>query len=100
MAALGITDNIVMTSQEPLFNLAERVACRSADVIVLTDWDERGEEVAKNAETYLLANGSKPDMEPRKRLRLLTKKEIKDIESLHGYIERLRAACAIKPQHY
>ena len=98
LEALGIRDNVVMTSQEMLFNLAERVSHMSTDVIVLTDWDERGEEVARNAETYLLSNGSKPDMESRKRLRLLTKKEVKDVESLHGYIERLRLACAVKPQ--
>ncbi len=100
MESLGIRDNIVMTSQETLFNLAERVSRRSADIIVLTDWDERGEEVARTAETDLMSNGSKPDMEPRKKLRVLTKKEVKDIEGLHGYIERLRLACAVKPQHY
>jgi 5S rRNA maturation endonuclease (ribonuclease M5) len=98
--ALGIGGDIVMTSQEPLFNLAERVSMQSADIIVLTDWDDRGEEVARNAETYLKSNGSRPDLEPRKKLRILTKKEVKDIEGLHGYIERLRLACAVKPQHY
>ncbi len=98
--ALGICGYIVMTSREPLFNLAERVSRQSADIIVLTDWDDRGEEVAKNAETYLKSNGSRPDMEPRKKLRTLTKKEVKDIEGLHGYIERLRQTCAVKPQHY
>jgi 5S rRNA maturation endonuclease (ribonuclease M5) len=98
--ALGIGGDIVMTSQEPLFNLAERVSMQSADIIVLTDWDDRGEEVARNAETYLKSNGSRPDLGPRKKLRILTKKEVKDIEGLHGYIERLRLACAVKPQHY
>lgn len=98
--ALGIGGDIVMTSQEPLFNLAERVSRQSADIIVLTDWDDRGEEVARNAETYLKSNGSHPDLDPRKKLRILTKKEVKDIEGLHGYIERLRLACAVKPQHY
>ena len=39
--ALGIRGRIVMTSQEQLFNLAERVAGEK-DVIVLSDWDERG----------------------------------------------------------
>lgn len=89
-----------MTSQEPLFNLAERVSRLSGDIVILTDWDERGEEVARNVETYLKSNGSRPDTEPRKKLRMLTKKEVKDVESLHGYVERLRLTCAVKPQHY
>ena len=100
MKSLGIEGNIVMTSQEPLFNLAERVSRQSMDVIVLTDWDERGEEVARNVDAYLKSNGSRPDLEPRKKLRFLTKKEVKDVESLHGYIVRLRRECSIKPQYY
>jgi 5S rRNA maturation endonuclease (ribonuclease M5) len=89
-----------MSSPQSLFNLAERISLEADDVIILTDWDERGEEVARNAEAYLRSNGALPDPWPRKKLRHLTKKEVKDIEGLHGYIERLRLECALKPQHY
>jgi len=99
LEALGIRGSIVMTSQKQLFNLAESLS-HYKDIIVLSDWDKRGEEVARNAEVFLKSNGAHPDCGPRKKLRLLTKKEITDIEGLHGYVERLRRECALKPQHY
>ena len=49
---------------------------------------------------FLQANGAAPDGELRKKLSSLSRKEIKDVESLHGYIERLRQICQDKPQHY
>ncbi len=88
-----------MTSQKQLLNLAEHVS-RYKDVIVLPDWDERGEEVARNAEIFLKSSGACPDCTIRKKLRHLTKKEVMDVESLYGYVERLRKECARKPQHY
>jgi 5S rRNA maturation endonuclease (ribonuclease M5) len=99
LEALGIHGRIVTTSQKQLFNLAEHVS-QYKDVIVLPDWDERGEEVARRAEVFLKSNGARPDCGPRKKLRLLTKKEVMDVESLHSYVERLRQECALKPQHY
>ena len=100
LKALGIDGRIIMTSQKQLFNLAESVSHESDDIIILTDWDERGDEVARNAGIFLLANDARPDGELRKKLSSLSRKEIKDVESLHGYIERLRQICQGKPQHY
>jgi 5S rRNA maturation endonuclease (ribonuclease M5) len=97
---LGIEGRIVQTSQEQLFVLAEKVATDHGDVIVLSDWDERGDEVAKKTEIYMRSNGVAPDCELRKKLKDLVKKDIKDVESLNGYIERLRETCSPKPQHY
>ncbi len=89
-----------MASQQSLFILAEHLSRQSRDVIILTDWDDRGEEVARNAMLFLRSNGAIPDCEVRKKLRHLSKKEVRDIENLHSYIERLRLICAVKPQHY
>lgn len=97
---LGIDGHIILTSQEQLFVLAERVATEHCDVIVLSDWDERGDEVAGKADVYMRSNGVRPDCELRKKLKDLVKKDIKDVESLYGYIERLRETCSPKPQHY
>ena len=47
LAKLGIVEDLVMTSHQSLLNLAESLARRKADIIILTDWDERGEEVAR-----------------------------------------------------
>ena len=100
LEALGVRGRIVLTSQKQLFNLAESVCRQSEDIIILSDWDERGEEVARNAGIYLKSNGARPDVELRKKLIYLLRKEINDVENLHGYVERLRLACEGKPQHY
>ncbi len=100
LEALGIRGTIAMASQKQLLNLTESLSRQNDDIIILSDWDERGEEVARRAEVFLKSNGARPDCGPRKKLRLLTKKEVADVESLHGYIERLRQECALKPQHY
>ncbi len=97
---LGIGGTIIMTSQKQLFVLAERVATEHCDVIILSDWDERGDEVAEKADVYMRSNGVRPDCALRKKLKELVKKDIKDVESLYGYIERLRETCSPKPQHY
>jgi 5S rRNA maturation endonuclease (ribonuclease M5) len=97
---LGISGEIVMTSQRQLFPLAESLARSGKDIVVLTDWDERGDEVAKQVSMYLEADGARPDNEIRGSLKSLVRKEIKDVESLHGYVEKLRKICSAKPQHY
>jgi len=100
LEALGVHGRIILTSQKQLFNLAEKVSGQGEDIIILSDWDERGDEVARNAGLFLKSNGARPDGELRKRLISLSRKEIKDVENLHGYVERLRSACEGKPQHY
>jgi 5S rRNA maturation endonuclease (ribonuclease M5) len=96
LEALGIHGDIVLTSQSHLFSLAENVSSRSRDIIVLTDWDERGAEVARNAELYLRSNGARPDVGPRKKLGKLCRREIMELENLYGYMERLKLQCSAK----
>ena len=47
-------------------------------------------EMAKNIERHLRSLGSRPDGEIRSRLKKLVRKEIKDVESLSPYVERMR----------
>jgi 5S rRNA maturation endonuclease (ribonuclease M5) len=58
--------------------------------VLLTDWDSKGDEMARNIEHHLRSMGSSPDAELRSRLKKLVKKEIKDVESLSHYMERMR----------
>ena len=69
LAKLGITGEIVMTSHQSLLNLAESLARGKADIIILTDWDDRGEEVARQLALYLEADGVRPDINIRSSLR-------------------------------
>jgi 5S rRNA maturation endonuclease (ribonuclease M5) len=99
LLALGVRGDIIMTSHQQLFRLAEELAREKPDVVILTDWDERGEEVALKIKEYLKADGVYADCSLRDGLKDLVKKEIKDIESLYKLVERLKKECS-KPQHY
>jgi 5S rRNA maturation endonuclease (ribonuclease M5) len=100
LAKLGVTGEIVMTSHQSLLNLSERLALMKKDIIILTDWDERGEEVARQMSLYMEADGLRPDNNIRYSIRGLLKKEITEVENLYGYMENLREVCSMKPQHY
>jgi 5S rRNA maturation endonuclease (ribonuclease M5) len=100
LTKLGITGEIVMTSHQSLLNLSERLVLLKKDIIILTDWDERGEEVARQMSLYMEADGLRPDNNIRNSIRGLLKKEITEVENLYGYMENLREVCSTKPQHY
>jgi 5S rRNA maturation endonuclease (ribonuclease M5) len=90
LRALGLTGPMIKASRHPALDLAEDAARRFPEIILLTDWDKKGDEMAKNIERHLRSLGSHPDLETRSRLKKLVKKEIKDVESLSRYAERMR----------
>ncbi len=87
---LGVAGPILMSSQRSCLEMAEETARIYEEVVVLTDWDARGEEIAHKMEEYLRTAGVKVDVEIRKRLKILVRKEIKDVESLWIFLERVR----------
>ena len=97
---LGVAGEIVLTSHRTLLTLAEGLARSGKDVIILTDWDERGEEVARQLSLFLEADGVRPDNTLRGTLLGLLKKEITEVENLYSYVENLKEVCSSKPQHY
>lgn len=90
LRALGISGPVIMASRRPALELAEDAARRYREIVVLTDWDLKGDEMALKIDQYLRSAGSRPDMDIRSRLKKLVKKEIKDVESLSLYVERMR----------
>lgn len=90
LRALGISGLVITASHKPALALAEEVARVHKEIIVLTDWDLKGEEMALQIERYLRCCGSRGDMEIRSRLKKLVKKDIKDVEGLSRYVERMR----------
>ena len=90
LRALGIPGPVITASHKPALALAENVARVHREIIVLTDWDEKGEEMALQIEKLLRCSGSRGDVEIRSRLKKLVKKDIKDVESLSRYVERMR----------
>jgi 5S rRNA maturation endonuclease (ribonuclease M5) len=91
LRALGCTGTILCVNVGiPVFNFCERLSRDYARVIVLTDWDYHGGKLCRLIIDGLEANGVKYDASIRARLSKYCKREIKDIESLSGYMASLR----------
>ncbi|MBS7382200.1 MAG: Toprim subdomain protein [Candidatus Methanomethylophilaceae archaeon] len=68
---------------------AEMVYESRKKAIILTDWDDRGDRLAKDLSEQLSALCIPYDMNIRKDLRDICIKDIKDVESLHSLYVRL-----------
>ncbi len=90
LRSLGVEGPIIMASRRPALDLAEDVARIYRDIIVLTDWDSKGEEMALIIEQHLRCTSARTDLETRSRLKKLVRKDIKDVESLSLYMDRMR----------
>lgn len=87
---VGIRKNVVSLGKGlSVFVFCERLALKHKSAVVLTDWDRKGGRLARMLKDALEANGVKADLDVRARLVLLAKKDIKDIEGLPTYLERL-----------
>ncbi|MDP1553320.1 MAG: hypothetical protein Q8M06_09945 [Methanobacteriaceae archaeon] len=89
---LGINGFFIKVSGSPLnlFEIAEIAAESSPNVIILTDFDKKGNQLAKKLSNDIQSLGSCPEMKIRRRIMGMTRKYIKDIESLPKHINKLR----------
>ncbi len=87
---LGIKGEIRLSSQQPLLEFTESLSRNGKEIVLLTDWDKKGGMIAHKIIQYLLAYGIMPDTQIRAKIRTLTKKRIKDIESLNNHVNKLR----------
>jgi 5S rRNA maturation endonuclease (ribonuclease M5) len=87
---LGIEGNFELATRNSLFNFSEEISRLGSEVVILTDWDRRGDILAIKLSGYFHSFGLKPELEIRNKLRLISQKEIKDIESLYTYVSRLK----------
>ena len=90
LRSLGLSGPVIMASRHCALDLAEEAARNYSQVILLTDWDGKGDEMCQTIGRYLCSVGIKPDGLIRSRLKKLVKKEIKDVESLGRYTEKMR----------
>jgi 5S rRNA maturation endonuclease (ribonuclease M5) len=90
LRSLGLSGPVILASRRPALDLAEDAARNYSEIILLTDWDRKGDEMCQTIERHLRSVGRRPDGLIRSRLKKLVKKEIKDVESLSGYAERMR----------
>ncbi len=88
---LGINGKIIILNQGmSILHVCEDIAKLYECAIILTDWDRKGGVLAHMLKEKLAANAVRYNQDIRARLSMLCKKEIKDVESLPGYLERLR----------
>jgi len=92
LSLLGIRGEFVQVQDaRGILGVAEELALRKKSAIILTDWDRKGGQLAELLRNSLRACGVPYDDTIRARLSMLSKKEIKDIESLPSYISYLVA---------
>jgi 5S rRNA maturation endonuclease (ribonuclease M5) len=90
---LGITTNVkTLHEGSSIMTFCESIAREHARAVILTDWDKRGGRLARNLKDGLEANGVSTVGKIRKQIVILSKKEVKDVEGLPTFIERLRAS--------
>lgn len=90
LKVLGIKGNFIKVSGSPLklFEVAE-IAAESPKVIILTDFDGKGSELAKRLSEDIQRLGSHPDLNIRRKIMGITRRYIKDIESLPKHLHQL-----------
>jgi 5S rRNA maturation endonuclease (ribonuclease M5) len=55
-------------------------------IVIMTDFDRTGDELAKFCAKHLQSLGSKPVLDLRKKLKALLRKDVKDIEGLAKFL--------------
>ena len=89
---MGITKNVMpLNKGKSVFSFCEDLSKRTNAAIVLTDWDRRGGQLARMLKEGLEANGVRVNNRVRTQIVILSKKEVKDMESMPTFIERLKA---------
>lgn len=76
-------------SKETALNFLESLS-RYGQVVVLTDFDRAGDELAKFCNKHLQRLGPKPILDLREKLKALLHKDVKDIQGLSKFLRGRR----------
>ena len=90
LRSLGISGEMRLATQKPLIEFTEQLSRSGKEIVLLTDWDKKGGIMAHKIIDHLLFYGIMPNTDIRSRIGILVRKRIKDIESLNGYVNRMR----------
>ncbi len=90
LAALGVGGDVrLIQGGRSIFSVAEDLVREERTAIILTDWDRKGGQLCRLIRQALKANGVPYDDSMRMRLVNISKKDIKDVESLPSFYSRL-----------
>jgi len=84
---LGVRGEIVTSSNHSNAELVDFIGCR--DVIIMTDWDKKGEALKNDLVVKFSSWGVIPDVEIRKRIFSIIGREITEVEDLAEFIFKL-----------
>ncbi len=82
---LGISGIIVRASSAPTSAIVDKVGRMNKEVIILTDWDRRGELLLKELIGKFSSWGVTPDTVVRKRIFTLVSREVTSVENLSSF---------------
>ncbi len=85
---MGISTDIIRTNSSQ--SLHQQLTPYS-ELVILTDYDRQGKQLAREAEVMARAFGVEPNLQPRKKLRRLTGGDLAHIEGLYTYMMNLKA---------
>jgi len=89
LAALRIEGEVVALHRgQPLAHVAHRIAERARTVVILTDWDTKGGQLARRFRIFLEALPLTLDLESRRRLAKAVRGEVAHVEGLAGWSRR------------
>ncbi|MCL1984176.1 MAG: hypothetical protein FWG58_02100 [Methanomassiliicoccaceae archaeon] len=90
ISLLGVNAEMIAVQAEggPL-RTAERLFNEKRGAIIMTDWDPKGEEIAKELEHHLSSLCVGYDMSIRAKIRSVCAGEIHDVESLPSFYSRI-----------
>ncbi len=87
---LGLEGTIVLVHRgETLSATVHRLVGLGRRVIVLTDWDNEGGQLARRLREFLEAEAMPLDLDYRRRLARVLRGELAHVEGLHGWARRL-----------
>lgn len=87
LRALGCGGAIHMLhTGETLHAVAERISLDAREIILMTDWDRKGDTLFATFHALLMAHGVRIDSTFRARIRSWTRLPLKDVESLAGHV--------------
>lgn len=89
LRALGCTGEVhALNAGATLHERAEAFAAGTTWVILLTDWDRKGEELFDAMRVRLASNGVRADGVFRDKLRMWMRPPVKEVEDLAQYVAR------------
>lgn len=89
LRALGMPGAVVALNQgTTLFNVAEVLGAQVKEIILLTDWDSKGQQLFDRMRAQLAANGVRCIVSFRDDLRHAIRPTLPDVESLASYVKR------------